>query len=345
MRDGKIVVGYIGNGKATNRYHAPFALALPEMFAIKAIFARHVDHSAWAAIPDVDYVTDIDAVLGDPEIDVIEVTTPSPLHYEMAKKVLLAGKHCVVDKPFAASVAEGEELFDLAAERGVTVQCYQNRRFDSDFLTVKRVLETQRLGKVFEIVTTYDYYRPHMLEGVPYERVGGAVYGHATHSLDQLISLLGIPTRWRSVVRQLQGTGYAVDYFDFDLFYDEIDIRASARANYQMAALRPSFAVYGSKGSFIKFSKDAQERDLKHFYLPAGHDDFGLDLPEEWGTLVWYDDDDQRHEERVETVRSSYCGFYEALYETIAHGAPQLVKPDETLFQLECLEQSTEGLR
>ncbi len=344
MRDGRIVLGYIGNGKATNRYHAPFALALPEMFEIQAIFARHVDHSAWAAIPDVDYVTDIDAVLGDPEIDVVEVTTPSSLHYEMARKVLLAGKHCVVDKPFAASVAEGEELFDLAAERGVTVQCYQNRRFDSDFLTVKRVLETQRLGKVFEIVTTYDYYRPHMLEGVPYERVGGAAYGHATHSLDQLISLLGVPDRRRSDVRQLQGSGFANDYFDFDLFYDDLGIKASARANYQMATPRPSFSIYGSKGSFVKVTKDAQERDLKHFYLPAGHDDFGLDLPEDWGTLVWYDDQDERHEERVETVRSSYCGFYEALYETIAHGAPQLVKPEETLCQLAILEESTEGL-
>ena len=91
--------------------------------------------------------------------------------------------------------------------------------------------------------------------------------------------------------------------------------------------------------------KDQQERDLKKFYLPAGHPDFGLDTPEQWGVLRYYDEDGIMHQERVETVRSTYSGFYEALYETVANGAPQLVKPEETIAQLRILEEATEGLR
>ena len=102
--------------------------------------------------------------------------------------------------------------------------------------------------------------------------------------------------------------------------------------------------MYGERGTFIKVEKDQQERDLKHFYLPAGHPDFGLDAPEQWGRLRYYDADGRCHEERVETLRTSYSAFYEALYETVAHGTPQLVKPEETIAQLRILEEATAGL-
>ncbi len=99
------------------------------------------------------------------------------------------------------------------------------------------------------------------------------------------------------------------------------------------------------RGAFVKHDKDQQERDLKHFYLPAGHPDFGLDTPEQWGTLVYLDDDDLRHEKRVETVRTSYSRFYDALYETVANGAPQLVCPQETLAVMRMIEQGAKDLR
>lgn len=344
MSDRVINIAYIGNGKSANRYHAPYVLDRPEKFRISKMFARHVDHSKWDAIPGVEYVTDLDAVLGDPTIDVVEVTTPSALHYAQAKQALEAGKHVTVDKPFSATYDEAKELFDLAAEKGVTVQCYQNRRFDSDFLTAKEVVESGKLGHVFEVVTTYDYWRPWMLAGRKLDVVNGAAYGHSTHCLDQLISWFGVPDRVHSDLRQLQGAGMANDYFDFDLYYDELGLKATAQANYMTAILRPSYAVYGDKGAFVKYGKDQQERDLKHFYLPAGHDDFGLDSTEQWGVLRYKDEDGVLHEERVETVRSSYSQWYDALYETIVNGAPQLVRPEETLAQMRILEDASKQL-
>ena len=348
MADRILNIGFIGNGKGTNRYHAPFSLARPDKFCIKTIQARHVGHDAWPAIPGTDYVTDMDAMLADPSIDIVEISTPPHTHYALTKAALEAGKHVVCDKPFAETAAQAEELFALAASKGVTVQCYQNRRFDSDFLTAKQVVESGKLGRVFEVVTHYDYWRPEFVrmgrEG-SYDRMMGIVYGHSCHCVDQLISWFGVPDRWHAEARQLGGTGHPDMYFDFDLYYDELGIKATAAANYTCAIQRPSFEVYGEMGTFVKVEKDQQERDLKKFYLPAGHPDFGLDTPEQWGTLRYYDEDWRMHEERVETVRSTYSLFFDALYETVANGAPQLVKPEETIAQLRILEDATRDLR
>ena len=347
MADRILTIGFIGNGKGANRYHMPFTLALPEKFKIKTVYARRLG-GPWPKVPGVEYTTDLEAMLADPAIDIVEISTPHATHYALTKQALEVGKHVVCDKAFVGTVAEAEELFALAEAKGVTVQCYQNRRFDSDYLTARKVMASGKLGRVFEIVTHYDYWREEMLtfarEGA-YSRLDGIVYGHSCHSVDQLIDWLGVPDRWRAEASQLFGEGHPETYFDFDLYYDKLGIKATAAANYHAAIQRPSFEIYGTRGTFIKVEKDQQERDLKKFYLPAGHADFGLDTPGQYGTLRYYDEDGGFHEERVETVRSSYCGFYEALYETVAHGAPQLVAPEETIAQLRILEDATEGLR
>ncbi|MDO4807272.1 MAG: Gfo/Idh/MocA family oxidoreductase [Coriobacteriales bacterium] len=347
MADRILNIGFIGNGKGTNRYHMPFSLALPQKFLIKTVYARHLG-GQWAELPGVEYTTNLESMLADPAIDVVEVSTPIPTHYALTKQALLAGKHVVCDKAFAETAAQAEELFSLAEAKGVTVQCYQNRRFDSDYLTARKVAESGKLGRVYEIVTHYDYWREEffrMAREDAYERMGGIVYGHSCHCVDQLIDWLGIPDRWHAEARQLGGEGRPDMSFDFDLYYDEADIKATAAASYLAATQRPSFEVYGERGTFIKVEKDQQERDLKKFYLPAGHPDFGLDTPEQWGVLRYYDDEGRMHEERVETVRSTYSGFYEALWETVANGAPQLVRPEETIAQLRILEDATRDLR
>lgn len=344
MTDEVLNIAYIGNGKSANRYHIPFVLDRPGKFRVAKVYAPHINHEAWAAVPGAEYTCDLTDVLDDPAIDIVEVCTPSGLHFEQAKCALLAGKHVIVDKPFSATAAEAAELFGLAAERGVTVQCYQNRRFDSDYLTAKAVYESGKLGHVFEIETTYDYFRPDMLAGKKLDMVNNAAYGHATHCLDQLIAWFGVPDRVNAELRQLQGPGMANDYFDFDLYYDELGLKATARANYSSAFPRPSFALYGDRGAYVKGDKDQQERDLKHFYLPAGHEDFGIDAPEQWGRLRYVEEAGQLREELVPSVRSSYAQFYDALYETVAHGAPQLVTPEQTLAQMHILEQGVRGL-
>ena len=335
----KLVIAHIGNGKSTNRYHLPFSLNRPEKIKIKSIYQRTLRPTGWDKISGVEYTDDLEKILQDKEIDVVVVNTPSQAHYTMAKKVLEAGKHCVVEKPFSTSVADAAELFRLAKEKNVTVQCYQNRRFDSDFLTAQKVIESGRLGKIFEVCMHYDYYRAEVPESVTtFSRDTAFLYTHACHTVDQVLSYFGKPQEVRSDVRQLLGKGRHNDYFDLDFFYE--DFKVTVQSSYFRAKIRPSFEVYGTRGTFIKAEQDRQEADLKKFYLPAGHEDFGIDLPEHYGTIFYYDDAGNYHEEKVKSERGDYARFYDALYETIINGAPQLVTEEQTMEQMKILEEA-----
>lgn len=339
----KMQIGFIGNGKSTNRYHAPFILTREETMQIKTIYMRDLSKKDWERIAGVTYTDRIEDVLNDPEIDVVVVALPHHLHYSFAKQVLNAGKNCVVEKPFTSTSAEARELFDLAKEKGVMLQCYQNRRFDSDFLTVQKVIESGKLGDLLEVEMHFDYYRPEIPESVTQFRPEFSyLYGHGCHTLDQVISYFGRPDRVHYDVRQLLGEGRMNDYFDLDLYYGILKV--SVKSSYFRVRSRPSFVVYGKKGMFEKYDKDRQEADLKKFYLPKGHADFGIDAPEQYGTLIYYDESGY-HEEKVESVRGDYGYYYDALYETIMNGKEQLVTPEQTLLQIEMLETGVRDLK
>lgn len=330
-----LTIGYIGNGKSTNRYHMPFVMTRPEKFRVKTIWRRNPDHDAWEKIEGVRYTTDLDELLKDPEIDLVCVCTSS-MHYEYAKKVLEAGKHCLVEKPFTNTYAQAKELFDLAQEKGVLVQAYQNRRFDSDFLTVQKVIESGKLGDLLELEMHFDYYRPEVPEGAKFDPYRSYLYGHACHTLDQVLSYFGKPDRVHYDVRQLLGDGCMNDYFDLDLYYGVLKV--SVKSSYFRVKSRPSFIIYGKKGCFEKYDKDRQEEHLKQFYMPKDHDDFGVDLPEHYGTLIWYDEKGEVHEEKVPSVRGDYARIYDGLYESIVNGAEKVVKDWQTLDQMKMLE-------
>lgn len=328
-------VAYIGNGKSANRYHLPFILQLPDQFHVKTIYSPS-GRMRWQPIDGVHYTTDLNDIYGDDSIDLVVVTTPSRYHYTTAKDVLEHGKNVLVEKPFTETSAQARELFALAHERGLFIQCYQNRRFDSDWLTVQKVIESGVLGDLFEVESNYDYYRPYVPEqATSFSRIDSFLYGHGCHTLDQILSYFGRPDRTHYDVRQLLGPGRMNDYFDIDMYYGRVKVRVAS--SYFRVQARPSFVVYGQRGLFTKAAMDRQEVDLKHFYMPD-HDDFGLDQPEDYGTLAYYDDDDQYHEEKVPTVKGDYSRVYAGIYATLTQGADKGVRDEETIQQIEMLE-------
>lgn len=338
----KLTIGYLGNGKSTNRYHLPFVLQRKETIRVKTVYARHLERGAWERIPEIAYTDDLDSLLRDPEIQVVVCTVPAQAHFETAKAVLEAGKRCVLEKPFTLAKAEAEELFRLAKEKGVMIQCYQNRRFDSDFLTVQKVIASGKLGKPLEMEMHFDYYRPEIPESIRhFSKAESYLYSHACHTVDQVISLFGRPDSVRYDVRQLLGPGRMNDYFDLDFYYGTLKV--SVKSSYFRVKERPSFVVYGTRGMFVKERKDRQEEDLKKFYLPD-HADFGMDLPEHYGTLSWYDPAGVFHEEKVVSERGDYGRYYDALYESVIHGKAPLVTREQTMLQMEILEQGLEGI-
>lgn len=339
-------IAYIGNGKSTNRYNAPFANKV-EGINIKTIYSPS-GKIRWEKLDGVNYVDDINVIWDDEEINLVVITTPSVLHYPLALEALEHNKNVLVEKPFTETSAEAKELFAIAKEKGLFIQAYQNRRFDSDFLTVQKVIESGKLGDLLELEMHFDYYRPEVSE--QFEAADGKLqpidtflYAHGTHTVDQVLSYFGNPNDIHYDVRQILGENKMNDYFDLDFYYDE-PFKVSIKSSYFRLNKRPSFELYGTKGSFIKQTPDRQEEHLKIFYMPT-NDDFGVDLPEHYGTLTYMDDDGNYHEEKVVTEVGDYSEVYQAVYDSIVHGKEKLIKDEETIRQIEILEEGFRTLK
>lgn len=328
-------IAYIGNGKSTNRYHAPFAQKV-ENIQIKKIYSR--SEPVWEKLEGTEYVSDINEIWTDDAIELVVISTPPSSHYQLAKEALLKGKNVLVEKPFCDTTEEALELFALAEKSNLMLQCYQNRRFDSDFLTVQKVIESGVLGEILEVEMHFDYFRPEVpLNTQHFSKLDDFYYSHACHTLDQVLSYFGNPLNTNYDVRQLLGEGRLNDYFDLDLYYQE-GLKVSVKSSYFRIKERPSFIVYGTKGCFVKQTKDRQEEHLKLFYMPTNAD-FGIDLPEHYGVLTYIDDQGLYHEEKVVSEVGDYSRFYEAVYQTLKHGAPQFVTKEQTLKQIEMLNE------
>lgn len=333
-------IAYIGNGKSTNRYHIPFSSKVKGI-NIKKIYSPA--ETPWEKIEGVEYVKDIEDIWNDSEIQLVVITTPPQAHYQLAKGALENNKNVLVEKPFTETAEEARELFDLAKQKGLHCQGYQNRRFDSDFLTVQKVIESGVLGDILEVEASFDYFRPEFPESIhEYSRLDSFLYGHACHTVDQILSYFGDPDDIHYEVRQLLGKNRMSDYFDLDFFYAN-GKKVSIKSSFFRLVPRPSFVVYGKKGQFNKYYKDIQEDHLKKFYMPT-NSDFGVDSPEQYGVVTYVDDAGVYHEEKVVSEVGGYDRFYEALYETLINGKEKLVKDEETIRLVEILETAAKTL-
>lgn len=334
-------IGYIGNGKSTNRYHIPFVLQRNNL-QIKTIYARNLEKTDWARIESVKYTSNLNDLLQDKDINLIVVCTMQDSHFEYAKMALESNKNVLIEKPFMMTYNEAIEIFNLAKEKGLVVQCYQNRRYDSDFLTAQKVIESGKLGDVYELEMHFDYYRPETpLLTNDFNPYNGFLYGHGCHTIDQVISYFGKPAKINYDVRALLGEGRYNDYFDLDLFYN--NLKVSIKSSYFRIKPRPSFVLYGTKGMFIKESKDRQEEHLKKFYMPHNFD-FGRDLKEHYGTLTYVNSKGETIEGKVPSEVGDYGRVYDDIYNTIVNKKDKIIKDEETLLLMKILEEGINSL-
>lgn len=336
-----LTLAYIGSGKSVHRYHLPFVLQRSN-FKVKTIYSPHAKSTKWDKIEFVHYSEDENDVFLDPEIDMVVVCSGVETHFSYALKALEHNKHVLVEKPFTVTLNEAKILFDKASEKGLFIECYQNRRYDSDFLTVQKVIESKQVGDLLELEMHFDYYRPEVpmqVQTLPFHL--GYFYGHACHSLDQVISYFGQPDRVVYDVRSLLGHNRMNDYFDVDLFYQ--NFKVSIKSSFFRLKERPSFVLYGKKGVFIKQTKDRQEEHLKQFIMP-NQTYFGLDEEEHFGVLTTIDEQNIIHESSVKSEIGDYGRVYDAIYNHIVLGEERVVKPTQTLLVMEILENGKKAL-
>ncbi|HEV3505418.1 MAG TPA: Gfo/Idh/MocA family oxidoreductase, partial [Actinomycetes bacterium] len=231
-----IGVGLIGYGLGGAAFHAPLVQAEPRLrlHAVATSRAEQVRRD----LPGVAVVASPAELLEDPAVELVVVAAPNAVHAELAAAALRAGRHVVVDKPFTLSVAEADELIGLAAAAGRRLSVFHNRRWDSDFLTVRRCLETGLLGDVSSFVSRYDRFRPVPKGSWKEQDVpgSGVLWDLGPHLIDQALLLFGRPeTVWADVGVQRPGVE-AVDYVHL-------------------------LAVHGDRGSFVTWGLDRQEVD------------------------------------------------------------------------------------
>jgi predicted dehydrogenase len=274
----------------------------------------------------------LEELLSDKEIQLCVVATPNDSHFELARACLLAGRDVVVDKPFAPTLAESEELVGLARERGRLITVYQDRRWDGDFLTVKKIVASGRMGEIAEYECRFDRFRPQPKANAWRERAdqpgAGVLFDLGPHVIDQALVLFGEPKAITASAFCQRETSQVDDSFDVCL--EHPGLRAMGRARIIAFAPGPHFLIHGTKGTFMKYGMDPQEARLRGENVPEGTD-WGADWGEEpeslWGTLSLVGEPSVR----VKTERGDYRGFYENVRDAIDKKAPLDVTPEQAL--------------
>lgn len=326
-----IRTGLIGYGLGGMAFHAPLISAVPEL-DLAAIVTSRAD-AVHARYPGVPVVPDAETLLADAAIELVVVCTPNDTHFPLAKAALEAGKHVVIDKPFANRLADAEVLVALAETQGKVLSVFHNRRWDSDFLTLKKLLDEGALGEVALYEGRWDRFRPALRDSW-HEAAGpggGVLIDLGPHLIDQALALFGPPESVTAdIVAQREGS-LVDDYFELTLHYGRM--RALLSSAVIIPAPRPRFAVHGTQASFVKHGLDPQEAQLRGGGR-ADEPGHGVEDPANHGVLVRGDGTKQS----IASERGDYRLFYSGVARAIAGHLPPPVSPSDALAGLRIIE-------
>ncbi|HEC2124697.1 TPA: oxidoreductase [Klebsiella oxytoca] len=334
-----IRVGLIGYGYASKTFHAPLISGTPGMtLAAVASSDENKVHADWPAMP---VVSGPERILNDPNIDLVVIPTPNDTHFPLAKAALEAGKHVVVDKPFTVTLSQARELEALAKSGGRLLSVFHNRRWDSDFLTVKALINEGLLGEVGYFESHFDRYRPQVRnrwreQGGP---GSGIWYDLAPHLLDQVVNLFGLPVSMQVDLAQLRPGSQSTDYFHAVLAWPQR--RVVLYGTLVAAAETARFIIHGSRGSYVKYGLDPQEERLKSGErLPQ--EDWGYDMRD--GVLTRAEGEDITEESWL-TLPGNYPAYYAAIRDALNGSGTNPVPASQAIQIMELIELGLESAR
>jgi len=332
-----IVTALLAYGMSGKLFHAPFVHAHPG-FNFKGVL-EHNTKKVNADYPGIKSFDKLDEILNDPEIELIIINTPSNTHVDYSRKALLAGKDILVEKPFAPTVEEAQEIFDLGRKLGRKVMVYQNRRFSSDFAVTRDTINSGILGDIIEVHLRYDRYRaeigPKVFKETPLP-AAGIVYDLAAHLLDQAICIFGQPLSFRKITGVYRKNSQVDDYGHIHLSYPN-QVNVFITTSLLVADPLPGIIIHGTKGSFVKAFCDKQEDQLIAGMKP-GDIGFGEEEAGKEGRLTLVAANGEKSVELVPSIKGKYMDLFEAVVQTIRTGADFPIKEEEVLTQIGILE-------
>lgn len=337
-------VGLIGFGMAGQVFHAP-VIAAVEGLCLYKVYARRPEQQGMLRerYPDTAIVEAVADILEDEAIELVVIATSNDMHYPLTKAALEAGKHVVVEKPFTNTTAEADELIRLAQANRRLLSVHHNARWNSDFLTVKKVISEGKLGKLVSFEARYDRFRNHLKENAWREENlpgSGILYDLGAHLIDQVLELFGPPQGVNADLRKQRPGSMAVDDFQLILLYPEL--RVTLRGAMLVKEPSPRYSLYGVNGAFVKYGVDPQEALLKSGISPKGDPNWGLEPEAIWGKLnVLVNGQD--HIEMVPSERGNYPAFYEDIYRSITQLEQPIVRAEQARNVIRIIEAAEQS--
>jgi predicted dehydrogenase len=323
-----IRVAIIGYGYATKTFHAPLVASVRglELRAVSSSDPAKV-HADW---PQLAVEATPQALIAREDIDLVVVPTPNDTHHPLAREALLAGKHVVVDKPFTLTQAEAQDLTALADRRGRVLSVFHNRRWDGDFLSVRELVASGRLGRLTQFESRFDRFRP-LVRPRWREQAGpgsGLWLDLGSHLVDQALQLFGMPQALWVDLRTQREHAVVNDAFHAQLRFADGQ-RVMLHASALTAAPGARFSVHGTRGSFVKTGLDPQEDCLKAGQRPDGVSRW--DLPAETATLLVPDpaSPDTLLSESPSMLPGRYAAYYDAVRDAVWGRGPTPVTGEE----------------
>ena len=334
--------GLVGFGLAGKVFHAPL-LSSVEGVELAAVVERSSNEAA-ARYPGIKTYRSLSEMLRDTSLNLIVLATPSGGHFELAKAIIEAGKDLVIDKPVCPTAAEIAALIELAKQHNVQLIPFHNRRWDGDFLTIRKLLTDGSLGRVVSYASNFDRWRPQPKPSAWREKNqpgSGILLDLGPHLIDQALVLFGMPDAVSAEIARerepLNGDlAGADDSFTVRLHYP--GMTATLGANCLCAPPRPRFHLRGTDGNFWKHGLDPQEACL-HKVAKIDDANWGAEEPARWGTLLT-GTNDALNERPLETLRGDYRQFYVRVRDCLLHKADPPVRAEDALKVAQIIEDA-----
>ncbi|AEY89612.1 oxidoreductase [Streptomyces hygroscopicus subsp. jinggangensis 5008] len=343
-------VGLIGYGLAGSVFHAPL-IAATEGLALDTVVTSQPERQqqARAEFPDVRIAATAEELFGRADdLDLIVVASPNKTHVPLATAALKAGLPVVVDKPVAGTAAEARELAALAEERGLLLSVFQNRRWDNDFLTVRRLLADGELGDAWRFESRFERWRPQLKggwreSGDPAE-IGGLLYDLGSHVVDQALVLFG-PVTEVYAESDVRRPGAEADDDTFIALTHASGVRSHLYVSATTAQLGPRFRVLGSRAGYVKYGLDPQEAALREGSRPGSTPDWGAEDESLWGRVGSGESPLTGGGTPVPTLPGDYPAYYAAVAAALRGDGPNPVTALEAAAALDVLEAARRSAR
>ena len=335
----KIKTALLSYGMSGKVFHTPFLNFHPG-FELLGSWERS-KKLIQIDFPEMKSYASIDELLVD-DIDLVIINTPVETHYEYAKKVLLSGKHAVVEKAFTTTVEQAQELAAIAKEKNVKLSVFQNRRWDSDFKTVQKIISAEVLGDIVEAEFHFDRYNP-LLSPKQHKETrnsgAGILKDLGPHLIDQALCLFGLPQSVFADIRITRAQSLVDDCIDILLYYASFRVRI--KAGFFVREANPAYIIHGKKGSFLKARGDVQEDELKLGKKP-NLDTWGTESVTKQG-LLHTEINGKILKKQIPTLQGNYYEFFDGVFNSITNDIEEPVTAIDGIHVMKIIEAAIES--